>query len=145
VDVVFLDANVLFSAAYRPAAFLNGTGLNRLWRLEHVRFVSSGYAIEEARRNLDDDDQLMCLKVLRAEHLNEVEDVTEGPLPEGIALPEKDRPIFLSAIRAGATHLLTGDRAHFGPYFGQTIQGVLILPPADYLRARETPKAPENS
>ena len=33
-----------------------------------------------------------------------------------IDLPAKDRPIFLTALRYGATHLLTGDMRHFGPF-----------------------------
>ena len=41
-------------------------------------------------------------------------------------------PILLAAIDGGATHLLTGDWEHFGPYFRQEIAGVLILPPAEY-------------
>ncbi|MGH9320796.1 MAG: PIN domain-containing protein, partial [Vicinamibacteria bacterium] len=47
MDVVFLDANVLFSAAYRSKA-----GLQRLWQMESVELISSAYAVEEARRNL---------------------------------------------------------------------------------------------
>ena len=43
MDVVFLDANVLFSAAYRSEA-----GLQRLWDLKGVELVSSMYAVEEA-------------------------------------------------------------------------------------------------
>lgn len=72
-------------------------------------------------------------KVLSAD----VERATDSPigdLPQEIELPAKDRPIFLSAVTARATHLLTGDRAHFGPYFGLTIAGVRIERPADYLR-----------
>jgi hypothetical protein len=68
--------------------------------------------------------------------------VTGGPspglvLPEGIDLPEKDSPILLAAIEAGATHLLTGDKKHFGKYFGQKVGGVLVLRPRDYLQARK--------
>jgi hypothetical protein len=55
-------------------------------------------------------------------------------LPKNLSLPEKDAPIFLAAVAARATHLLTGDLRHFGPYFGRTIGGILILPPATYLR-----------
>ena len=33
-----------------------------------------------------------------------------------IDLPAKDRPIFLTALAGGATHLLTGDRRHFGSF-----------------------------
>ena len=40
---------------------------------------------------------------------------------KSLVLPAKDRPIFLAAVEAHATHLLTGDRAHFGPYFGRNV------------------------
>jgi hypothetical protein len=42
VDVLFLDANVTFSAAYHRDA-----GLRRLWRLEDVELISSLYAVDE--------------------------------------------------------------------------------------------------
>lgn len=48
MDRLFLDANILFSAAYRPDA-----GLRRLWEVPNVELVTSAYAGEEARRNLD--------------------------------------------------------------------------------------------
>jgi hypothetical protein len=51
-DVVFLDANVLSSAAYGPDA-----GLRVLWSLPGVRLTTSAYAAEEARRNLSDTKQ----------------------------------------------------------------------------------------
>jgi hypothetical protein len=51
-------------------------------------------------------------------------------------LPESDRPILLAAIGARATHLLTGDVKDFGRYYGQTLEGVLILPPAMYVQMR---------
>lgn len=57
-------------------------------------------------------------------------------LPADVALPEKDKPILQAAIQAQASHLVTGDDLHFGPYFGQTICGVLILAPSDYLDSR---------
>jgi hypothetical protein len=38
-------------------------------------------------------------------------------------------------VAAGATHLITGDMRHFGPYFGQRVLGVLVIPPARYLRS----------
>lgn len=48
MDRVFLDANVLLSAAWRSEA-----ALHRLGRLEGVELLSSGYAVEETRRNLE--------------------------------------------------------------------------------------------
>jgi hypothetical protein len=52
MDRLFLDANILFSAAYRP-----GTGLLRLWELKDALLCSSRYALEEARINLAEEDQ----------------------------------------------------------------------------------------
>lgn len=130
-DRVFLDANVLFSAAYR-----SGTGLERLWKLKaSVMLLSSPYAVEEARRNLDDAQARERLERLVAE-LEIVPDVAPGELPGGVDLPPKDQPILLAAIAAGATHLITGDRAHFGDYFGRRIAGVLIDRPGTYLAAK---------
>ena len=51
-------------------------------------------------------------------------------------LAGKDRPVLLAAIGVGATHLLTGDFRHFGPYYGKRIEGVLVLPPGGYLASR---------
>ena len=125
MDRLFLDANVLLSAAWRP-----GAALQRLWRLDGVELLSSGYAVAEARRNLETAAQRGRLtRLLRRVHLIEPEHFT---LPRGIRLPEKDLPILLAAIDGGATHLLTGDWEHFGPYFRQGIGGVVILPPAEY-------------
>jgi predicted nucleic acid-binding protein len=60
-----------------------------------------------------------------------------APLPiEASALPQKDLPILLAAIEAKATHLLTVDKKHFGRLRGQTVQGVLVLTPGDYLRSK---------
>ncbi len=132
MDLVFLDANILFSAAYRSDA-----GLKRLWKLPGARLITSAYAAEEARRNLGYPEQREDLAGL----LDSVEVVTtalpaEHLLYSTVKLPEKDQPILLAAIGAGATHLLTGDFRHFGPFYGERIQGVLILPPADYLSLR---------
>ncbi len=61
---------------------------------------------------------------------------TDHPLLSALELPAKDRPILLAAISVGATHLLTGDFRHFGPYYGERIEGILILPPGSYLSSR---------
>ena len=127
MDRLFLDANVLFSAAYRPDA-----GLLGLWKLKTAALCSSRYAFEEARINLDEDEQRTRLKLL-TQHL-QLFDVVTQDLPSGVSLPEKDVPILLAAIEARATHLLTGDVRHFGPHFGRRVAGILILLPGDYLR-----------
>lgn len=105
---VFLDANVLFSAAYRQ-----GAGVSQLWDLDDVQLLTSAYAVEEARRNLQDEEQLHHLDAL----LKPVEMVPESV--EHLAwaselINEKDAPI-LSAARGGeARALVTGDVRHFG-------------------------------
>jgi hypothetical protein len=51
-------------------------------------------------------------------------------LPDTIILPEKDRPVLAAAIHHHCDILVTGDRTHFGPFYGKTIQGVSVLSPA---------------
>lgn len=129
MERLFLDANVLFSAAYRA-----DSGLLVLWKLADVALCSSRYAVEEARVNLDQESQRGRLEKLALQI--QLFGASERPLPKGIALPEKDRPIMLAAIEARADYLLTGDMKHFGAYFGKKVEGVTILLPAQYLRGR---------
>ena len=130
---VFLDANVLFSAAYREEA-----GLAVLWKLRGVHLVTSLYAAQEAANNLNDEDQQSRLREL----IDEIEivsdalgiDSTTQNKLAAIELPDKDRPILAGAVAAEADFLLTGDIHHFGRYFGQVLGGVRILCPADFLK-----------
>jgi predicted nucleic acid-binding protein len=129
MDRLFLDANILFSAAYRADA-----GLLDLWKLKKVTLCTSPYALEEARINLSDDGQKE--RLTRSATVLEFSDAALQELPPGISLPEKDVPIMLAAIEARASHLITGDLRHFGQYFGKRIGGVLIASPRDYLKGR---------
>jgi len=129
---VFLDANVLYSAAYLP-----DSGLLELWRRKEIELLSSSFAIAEARRNLSEDrpgalDRLARL-LERVQIVGETQDLS---LPKSVRLDPKDRPILLAAIAGGASHLLTGDKRHFGHLFGKAVRGVMIARPADYLRRR---------
>jgi len=99
MDRLFLDANVLFSAAYRPNA-----GLLRLWQLKKTTLVSSRYALEEARINLTDD--LQRGRLTRLSRTIEFFDAPSNNLPQGIVLPDKDAPIVLAAIEARPPTLL---------------------------------------
>jgi predicted nucleic acid-binding protein len=127
---VFLDANVLFSCAY-----LSTSRLLKLWRLPATVLLSSDYAVEEARRNLDLADHRHRLEQLvkRMEIVTAWQSVS---LPRGVRLDDNDVPILLAAIEARATHLLTGDRKDFGHLYGKIVGGVEILPPAEYLSRR---------
>ena len=129
MDRLFLDANILFSAAYRADA-----GLAEFWRLNDVVLCSSRYAMEEARINLTKEAQRRRLVKLSREV--RLFDAGERELPGELTLPDKDVPIVLAAIEARATHLITGDVRHFGAYFGKQIEGILVLPPAEYLKKR---------
>ena len=125
---LFLDANVLFSAAYREQA-----GLLVLWQLKNVTLCSSQYAVHEALRNLSDVSQKNRLQQLLEPM--EIISTEQSSHTLEVDLKEKDKPIILGAIKAKADYLITGDFRDFGKYFGKTIQGVIILPPAEYLKS----------
>ncbi|HVP77715.1 MAG TPA: PIN domain-containing protein [Thermodesulfobacteriota bacterium] len=128
VDRIFLDANILFSVAY------GSPGLNRLWIFAHqkrCRLFASRFVVEEAKRNLSHPEQKKRLE----DSLSEVQIVPEADptLPCPIDLPEKDRPVLMAALSNKVDYLMTGDSTHFGKYFGQTVSGVKICRPRDYL------------
>lgn len=139
MDRIFLDANVLFSAAYKA-----DSRLRQLWHMSDVQLVSSEYAVEEARRNLElakpaNISELQSL-------LGRIEILPDAPtrMRLQLELADKDKPILMVAVRVRATHLLTGDVQHFGHLFGQRVHGVLIQTPAQYFRYREAKKDREN-
>lgn len=129
---VFLDANVLFSAAYRE------TGSTRaffaLANAGTCTLVASPYAIEEARRNV-------ALKyphrVRELEALLATVEACPEPTSATLAwaskagLREKDAPILAAAIDSRCHILATGDRTDFGPLFGRRLRGTLIMLPVD--------------
>jgi predicted nucleic acid-binding protein len=128
-DILFLDANILFSAAYGDQA-----GLLTFWHLEGVNLVSSLYALEEARRNLDLSEQRKRLEKLLIK-VNVISSNSANiTLPENVTIREKDKPILLAAISSKADYLITGDVRDFGKFYGQTINGVTIIPPSHYLK-----------
>ena len=120
---VFLDANILFSAA-QPTSRLR-TLLEIVSR--HGECITNAYAVEEARRNLALKQPSLvphlATLVRRMEQVPSL--VTELP----VNLPSKDVPILGGAIAGLATHLLTGDQQDFGAYFGRTIRGVKVVTP----------------
>jgi len=131
-DRPFLDANVLFSAAWSAAS-----RLHLLWEIDGVELLASEYVIEEARRNLDTAEARARLKAL-VEKLHKVSEQPDVLLPRDLTLREKDRPVLAAAMGARATHLVTGDRRDFGPFLGKKVAGVLVLTPAQYLALRQS-------
>lgn len=128
---VFLDANVLFSAAKSSGAV--HTFLAQLKSSGHT-LVADGYVAGEARRNLEakfpwamDDFEVLMKQV-------EASATVSRPLQADLApeLPEKDRPVLAASIQHRCQVLLTGDKAHFGPIYGRSIEGVEIHSPASF-------------
>lgn len=122
---LFLDANVLFTAAHNPkgkASLLIELGGQGLWAL-----ATSEYAVEEAYRNLERKfpQALERLEVL----LHPFQIVGHSPGQAAPpTLPDKDRPIFQAALACQATHLLTGDLKDFGHLMDcrEETSGILI-------------------
>jgi predicted nucleic acid-binding protein len=132
MERAFLDANVLFSAAYDPSC-----RLLELWQLADVELVASAYVAAEAYHNVS----AKCPHRMKALHrlLATVKLVIETGarvLPPGLVLPAKDLPVMEAALACDADVLLTGDK-HFSRYFGRVIGGTLVLRPGDYLRMRQ--------
>jgi predicted nucleic acid-binding protein len=124
---IFLDANVLISAAWKE-----GSEIALIWQMEGVRLITSNYVMGEVQRNLHQVSQIERLRGL----MRVVQIVSFGDLPgipEAVMLSEKDRPILAGAIQAKADHLLSGDRKHFGPWYGTVICGVRITAPTELL------------
>ena len=126
---IFLDANVLFSAA-KSDGFVRRL-LELLLADGHV-LCADGYVAEEARRNLaaKGSQGLPALAAL----LDRLELAPLQADPMSVtglsALPVKDatRP------RSGRAHdlahaLVTGDRTHFGRFYGRRLAGVAVHSP----------------
>jgi predicted nucleic acid-binding protein len=126
---IFLDANVLFSAAKSDGAVRRL--LATLAKAGHECWVD-GYVVEEARRNLVAKapagapvlDTLLARMHLAAAHPH------PAALEATLAIPEKDRPVLAAAMRLECEALVTGDRTHFGAFYGKTIGGVTIYSPS---------------
>jgi predicted nucleic acid-binding protein len=131
---VFLDANVLFTAAHNPrgkAAFIIELG-----KAGRFSLYTSHTALDEAERNLAAKypEVLPLLKSLILPVVVTASDHSAF-FPKG--LPPKDAVIFQAAVGCGATHLLTGDLRHFGPFMNrpETTNAILIQTVADFLSA----------
>lgn len=132
---IFLDANILFTAAHNPngkAALVIELGRTGIWRL-----ATSPYAVEEARRNVARKFPacLDRLEVLLGD-IRRVADAPEIPCPAGLA--KKDVPILRAALACRADVLLTGDIRDFGFLMNapEKASGLLIQTVADFLANR---------
>ena len=125
---LFLDANVIFSAAHREEG--RSQDLVSLARAGHCALLTSTHALEKARRNLE-------LKSGGFEHrladvLAQLTVIAEAPAAvvewaKAQGLPLKDAPILAAAAHARAELLVTGDTRDFGRLFGRTLRGVQVV------------------
>ena len=129
---LFLDANVLFTAAHNPngkAALIVELGEAGLWHL-----ASSTYAMEEARRNLQ-RKYPECLAAFETQGsvIRIAADSEMIDCPDGLAT--KDCPIYRAAHACKADVLLTGDVRDFGFLMNAPDKagGLLIQTVADFL------------
>jgi len=125
---IFLDANILFSAAKSDGAIRRLLGL--LADAGHECHADA-YVVEEARRNfaLKAPGSLPVLdRLLGRFHVAQFKARAENAeVPS--ALAEKDRPVLAAAIQHACEALVTGDRTHFGALYGKTLGGVKIHSP----------------
>lgn len=132
---VFLDANVVFSAAYT-----NRGAIHRLFdvanKRKDVSFIVTGYVLAEARANLrrKAPSRLSELETL----LDSITVLKEPPprLVEELAplVPDTDdAPILAGAISGEAELLVTGNERDFRDLYGTQVRGVLVLRPRDAL------------
>jgi len=131
---IFLDANVLFSAAKSDGAVRQ---LLRLLEKSGHECCVDGYVIEEARRNLvaKAPDRVVVLDGLLSRMTTSGAQRVDAALETSLPLPAKDRPVLSAAIRQRCSALVTGDRTHFGPLYGRTIRGVTIHSPRSLAEA----------
>ena len=178
IPVVFLDANVLFTAAHNPSG--KSALIVELGTKGHWRTTTSTLAVEEARRNLDIhfpacipelESRDLCIMSFRGaratRNLNDGGFLKISPFSRNdkigccakvssllrgidvvasvsgpscpIDLPKKDQPIFLTALKCRATHLLTGDIRHFGPFMKDPSKtgGMTIMTVSDFLASQK--------
>jgi predicted nucleic acid-binding protein len=133
---VFLDANVVFSAAHQREG--RAQSLLLLARAGRCDLMVSAHALEEARRNLTRKSHSFDKRL--ADLLAMTEVVAEAPAPLVAwalehGLPLKDAPILAAAAHANADILATGDLRDFGRLFGKSLRGVRILSLAKAIEA----------
>ena len=125
---VFLDANIIFSAAWSET-----NGILTLWNHPELHLVTSFYALLEAERNILVKNPAAAARLARLVTKLEVS-VSSAKLDGDYGLPEKDVPILEAAVAARCSVLLTVDTTHFGHLFGEVVEGVTVMTASALLR-----------
>ncbi|MEX0326537.1 MAG: putative toxin-antitoxin system toxin component, PIN family [Puniceicoccaceae bacterium] len=128
---VFLDANVLFSAANA------GSQMDQLVQemLGIFEIITSDYASDEALRNIHRKRREWAAGFERL--LKQLRIVLSIDQPSLRLIAEKDRPILATALKHRCDYLVTGDKRDFGHLFGVSIEGLTILTPVEMARVCE--------
>lgn len=127
---IFLDANILFSAAKSAGAIRQ---LLHDLHAENHALIADEYVATEARRNLAAKAPSAALGYLQALLTQiEVSPVQYPAMAQAAVLwlPEKDRPVLQAAMALRCDALVTGDRTHFGFGYSRIFDGVAIYSPA---------------
>lgn len=129
---VFLDANILFSAAKSDGAIRQL--LRNLTLAKHF-LVADSYVQTEAQRNISAKADAQAVRDLAAllsqVEVNAVQFAQSSPARQAAALwlPEKDRPVLLAAMATACDVLVTGDSTHFGAGYGKRFECVMVCSP----------------
>jgi predicted nucleic acid-binding protein len=124
---IFIDANILFSAAKTDGAIRSL--VTTLLDAGHECWVD-GYVLDEARRNVS--AKAASALPLLDELVVRLSVSTVAPAVHaagGHGLPDKDRLVLAAAAALGCDVLVTGDRTHFGKLYGRQAAGVRIHSP----------------
>lgn len=142
--LVFLDANVLFSAALGGPSF---DFLLELAREGRIRLATSGACLVEAETNLERKrpERLSALADVLASVAvqRDAEEEEHSTWAEGLVDPDEIH-VLAAARSAAADVLLTGDVTHFGPLMERDDLGLRVRTLRSFLLegpARPGPRA----
>ena len=121
---IFLDANILFSAA------LGGESFVLLWELAKQRkivLVTSRHCLAEAQINLERKRAKSAHRLTTLlKQVTLVEEAYDRFVWARAFVPEKDVPVLSSAVGCSADVLLTGDIADFGSLMKKSNFPILV-------------------
>ncbi|MBI3541617.1 MAG: hypothetical protein HY073_05725 [Deltaproteobacteria bacterium] len=137
VDRVFLDANILFTAAYNPEG-LAASLISHSSHL-HIKIMTSRYALDEALYNLQLKNPEAVPRLEKILKKIQVVDVPVNITSNPLDLPADDIPIFQAALETQSSHLLTGDKKAFGVWMNQPhlTSGLIIQTVRQFVDSRE--------
>ena len=129
---IFLDANILFSAAKSDGSIRQ---LLRHLKLANHALVAESHVEAEASRNIAakaDAQAVSDLDALLSQiEVSTVQFAHSMPTLKAAALwlHEKDRPVMLAALALVCDVPVTGDSTHFEPGYGKRFECVTVCSP----------------